>query len=319
MDFYYSAIQWSCPYMKHEKDSRANALSKSVKLSFLIFFILGIYSAFQDRILMFFIRSDIHISHFRILLTSRMFFSILFSVIITAVIIVSGYFFLIRPLRQLSIAAKKIAKGDFSVRIAEGRKNKKKDFLDLLFEDFNSMTEELSSLSEKLKALSVTDELTKLDNRRSFSEYINVLWKQNHRLHLPITVLLIDIDCFKKYNDSLGHLEGDKALVAVAQCLKGNVKRESDFIARFGGEEFVCLLPFINKNEAFEFAKGLVQSVEDMKIHHPNSECSKYLTISVGMANVIPDENNDYNQLLDEADKALYCAKEAGRNRVVVN
>ena len=268
---------------------------------------------------MYFINNEILISHFRILVRYRMFFSILFSVILTAVIVFASHFILIRPLKQLSTAAKKIAKGDFSARIIPRRKNRRKDFIDLLFDDFNSMAEELEASNEKLKALSVTDELTKLDNRRSFLEYINILWKQNHRLSLPVTVLMIDIDYFKKYNDSLGHLEGDKALISVAKCLKDKIKRESDFVARFGGEEFVCLLPFIEKKEALEFAKGLVQGIEDMKIPHPNSEHSKYLTISVGMASAIPNETNTFNQLLEEADKALYSAKETGRNRVVLN
>jgi diguanylate cyclase (GGDEF)-like protein len=130
---------------------------------------------------------------------------------------------------------------------------------------------------------------------------------------------MIDVDYFKKYNDSLGHLEGDKALISIAQCLKNQVKRETDFVARFGGEEFICLLPFIGKDEAVEFAKILVQSVEDMKIPHPMSEHSKYVTISVGMATVIPNENNTYNELMNNADKALYKAKETGRNRVIIN
>ena len=130
---------------------------------------------------------------------------------------------------------------------------------------------------------------------------------------------MIDIGFFKKYNDSLGHLEGDKALIAVAHCLKNNVKRETDFVARFGGEEFVCVLPFIEKDEALGFAKTLVQSVEDMKISHPMGSHSKYVTISAGMAIAVPNDNNSYTQLLDEADKALYSAKESGRNRIVMN
>jgi diguanylate cyclase (GGDEF)-like protein len=177
----------------------------------------------------------------------------------------------------------------------------------------------INELNKKLEALSTTDELTKLNNRRSFLEYMEITWKQSHRLNLPLTVLMIDIDYFKKYNDSLGHLEGDKALIAIAQCMKNHVKRETDFIARFGGEEFVCLLPFVAKDEAVNFAITLVESVENIKIPHPMSEHSKYVTISAGMASIVPNNNNSYTQLLDEADKALYTAKASGRNRVVVN
>ena len=176
----------------------------------------------------------------------------------------------------------------------------------------------INTLNEKLEALSITDELTKINNRRSFLNYVDMIWKQSHRLQFPINVLMIDVDYFKKYNDSRGHLEGDKALIAIAQCMKNQIKRDTDFIARFGGEEFVCLLPYIEKENAINFAKELVQNVENMKIDHPMSEHSKYVTISIGMASTIPDDHNSHTQLLDEADKALYIAKKSGRNRVVV-
>ena len=117
----------------------------------------------------------------------------------------------------------------------------------------------------------------------------------------------------------MGHLQGDRALTAIAQCMKNQIKRDTDFVARFGGEEFVCLLPYIEKKDAENFAKALVQSVEDMKIYHPMSEVSKYVTISVGIASVVPEEQNSQTQLLDEADKALYEAKHSGRNKVVAD
>jgi diguanylate cyclase (GGDEF)-like protein len=188
-----------------------------------------------------------------------------------------------------------------------------------LVKETDILNKQLLSANGILEALSTIDELTKLNNRRSFLNYTDIIWKQNHRLNLPVTVLMIDVDFFKKYNDSLGHLEGDKALIAIAQCMKNHIKRETDFVARFGGEEFVCLLPFVKNDEALEFAKTLVANVENMKIPHPVSEHSKYLTISVGMASVVPGDNNSYIQLLNEADKALYAAKKSGRNRVVVN
>jgi diguanylate cyclase (GGDEF)-like protein len=177
----------------------------------------------------------------------------------------------------------------------------------------------INTLNEKLETLSMTDELTKLNNRRSFMEYMNTIWVLSRRLQTPVNVLIIDVDYFKKYNDSLGHLEGDRALVAVAQCMKEEIKREADFVARFGGEEFVCLLPFLEEENALSLAKKLIQKVESMKIPHPMSECSKYVTISAGLASAIPDDHNSQNQLLGEADKALYIAKKSGRNRVVAH
>jgi len=178
-------------------------------------------------------------------------------------------------------------------------------------------THKISALNEKLETLSITDELTKLNNRRSFLEYMDTIWVLSRRLMTPLNVLMIDVDYFKKYNDSMGHLEGDKALIAIAKCMKEQIKRDTDFVARFGGEEFVCLIPFLEKDDALNLAKKLVQRIENMAIPHPMSEVSKYVTISAGMANVIPDENTTQTQLLDEADKALYAAKQSGRNRVV--
>jgi len=160
------------------------------------------------------------------------------------------------------------------------------------------------------------DELTKLNNRRSLLGYMDFLWKQCGHLQLPVSALMIDVDHFKIYNDTLGYMEGDQTLIAVAQCLKNQIKRQTDYVARVGGEEFVCLLPYMEKEAALNFAKSLVQTVEKMKIPHPMSTCSKYVTISTGVASIVPAENSPHIRLLDEADKALYRAKKSGRNQV---
>jgi diguanylate cyclase (GGDEF)-like protein len=175
----------------------------------------------------------------------------------------------------------------------------------------------ISEINNKLETLSKTDELTQLNNRRSLLGYMDFLWKQCGRLQLPVNALMIDVDYFKRYNDTLGHMEGDQALIAVAQCLKNQMRRETDYVARFGGEEFVCLLPYMGKDAALNFAQNLVQTVEKMKIPHPTSECSKYVTISTGLASIVPAEDCPHIRLLDEADKALYWAKKSGRNQVV--
>jgi diguanylate cyclase (GGDEF)-like protein len=175
----------------------------------------------------------------------------------------------------------------------------------------------INEINNKLETLSKTDELTQLNNRRSLLGYMDFLWKQCGRLQLPVNALMIDVDYFKKYNDILGHVEGDQALIAVAQCLKNQLRRETDYVARFGGEEFVCLLPYMGKDAALNFAKNLVQTVEKMQIPHPMSDCSKYVTISTGLASIVPAVDCPHIRLLDEADKALYRAKEAGRNQVV--
>jgi len=302
--------------MKQEKDSRITTSNESLRLYLMIFITLGIFNSIEIYVVWIFIEKGMLITHLHMVFVFRILFVLVYTAILTVIFGFFREFLLEEPLRKLGAAARQIAKSDFSVRVTPRRKDGKKNFVDVLFDDFNTMANELAIANEKLKALATTDELTKLDNRRSFLEHIDLIWKQNHRLRLPITILMIDVDYFKKYNDSLGHLEGDKTLVAVALCLKNHARRETDFVARFGGEEFVCLLPFIEKDGALSFAKKLVQKVEDMKIPHPMSLHSKYVTISVGLASDVPKDNNSYTQLLDEADKALYSAKESGRNRV---
>ena len=305
--------------MKKEKDPRINAGNWSIKLYFLMFLGFAAVTGFHMWIFLYFLDRGMQETHTMLVINVLAAYTLIAAGLYMASIAISRHVIWDRPMRTISEAARKVANGDFTIRIPPSRKDGKKDYIEVMLDDFNTMTEKLAAANEKLKALAVTDELTKLNNRRSFLEYMDLLWKQNHRLNLPVTVLMIDIDFFKKYNDSLGHLEGDKALVSIAKCLKNSLKRETDFVARFGGEEFVCVLPFIEKDEALEFAKLLVQNVEDMKIPHPMSLHSKYVTISAGMASIIPNDNNSHTQLLDEADKALYSAKETGRNRVVMN
>jgi diguanylate cyclase (GGDEF)-like protein len=305
--------------MKKEKDPRINVRNWSIKLYLLMFLGFAAFNGFHVWIILYFLDDIIQGTNTQLIINVLMSYVLIVAGLYMASIAISRHLLWDRPMRTISEAARKVAQGDFTVRIPPSRKDGKKDYIEVMFDDFNTMTKELAEANEKLKALATTDELTKLNNRRSFLEYINFIWKQSQRLKLPVNILMIDIDYFKKYNDSLGHLEGDMALIAIAKCLKSNVKRETDFVARFGGEEFVCVLPFIQKDEALEFAKSLVQNVEDMKILHPMSLHSKYVTISVGMASAVPNDNNSHEQLLDEADKALYSAKESGRNRAVMN
>ena len=303
--------------INNEKEKKMYSILTSRKEYWLTFLLLAAFNGFHMWLYQSFERSGMIETNLRATVTFHIIHILFAAGIITTIVAYFRKFLLKNSLDMLCLAAKKIANGDFSIRIKTLNKSKNKNYIDVLFDDFNTMTKELASLTEKLKALSITDELTKLNNRRAFMQYLDTVWKQNHRLKLPVSVLLIDIDYFKKYNDTLGHLKGDEALKAVALCLKSQIKRETDFVARFGGEEFVCLLPFTSKDEAFDFAKILVQSIESLNLPHPMSEVSQYITISAGIANIIPDNNNSLTQLLDYADKALYTAKASGRNRVV--
>ena len=304
--------------IRNKKETQINSILTSRKEFWFIFILLAAFNGFHMWLYQIFEVNNMLETHLRIVISLIILYIILSAGIITTITAIFRKFLIKSSLDILCSAAHKIAKGDFSIRIKTQNKSKNNNYIDDLFDNFNLMTEELASLTEKLKALSTTDELTKLNNRRSFMQYFDTVWKQNHRLKLPVTVLLLDIDYFKKYNDTLGHLEGDEALKAVALCLKNQIKRETDFVARFGGEEFVCLLPYINKDEAIDYAKTLVQNVENLNLPHPKSEVSQYITISAGLANTIPDSNNSLTQLLDNADKALYSAKASGRNRAVM-
>ena len=232
--------------VKTARETRINAIYTSRKEYWLMFILLVAFNGIHMWLYQIFEHNGMMETHIRTVINIKIVYVMLTAMIITTIVAHFRRYLLKEPLDELCSAAREIAKGDFSIRL---KTPQKKNYIEVLFDDFNTMTEELASLTERLQALSVTDELTKLHNRRSFMEYFDLVWKQSHRLNLPITVLLIDIDFFKKYNDCFGHLQGDKALISVAQCLRNQVRRETDFVARFGGEEFVCLLPFINKDE----------------------------------------------------------------------
>ncbi len=127
-------------------------------------------------------------------------------------------------------------------------------------------------------------------------------------------MLMIDIDKFKEYNDEHGHIKGDECLIYIANFLNNNMNRSGDFLARYGGEEFCIIMPETNINGAVTFAEKIHSGVRDLKIPNPGSEISKYLTISIGVASVIPGRDESCMDLLYTSDKALYNAKNDGRN-----
>lgn len=164
---------------------------------------------------------------------------------------------------------------------------------------------------------SYTDELTKIANRRKFNEILSLEWNRAKRSGDYLSLLLLDIDLFKKYNDYYGHMQGDECLYKVAQELNKGLKRPADFVARWGGEEFVCVLPDTDKAGAMVVAEELRQAILNLKIPHQMSSVNEYVTVSVGVAMVKPSTtNNTLEQLLKSTDSALYSAKELGRNRV---
>jgi len=186
---------------------------------------------------------------------------------------------------------------------------------------FKKIGEEIAKVIDKTllfrqtKELSITDELTGLYNRRYFKERFEREVVRAQRYNRPLTVLMIDIDYFKNFNDVNGHLMGDEILKRVAHTLESNI-RKADLLARYGGEEFVVILPEIDKNHAMQVAEKLRATIEKKRFPKPENQPGKNLTISVGVA-AFPNDSTEARELLDFADRALYKAKAAGRNRVV--
>jgi diguanylate cyclase (GGDEF)-like protein len=167
----------------------------------------------------------------------------------------------------------------------------------------------------RAKRLANTDSLTDLYNRRSFEERLQQEVNRAIRYHRPLSLIMLDIDCFKLYNDTNGHLQGDKILVEVARSLK-TLSRASDIVARYGGEEFVLLLPETDSTSAEALGHRLREHIERQKFPGVTPLPGKALTISVGIASYTPAAPKE--ALLEAADMALYQAKRTGRNRVVV-
>jgi len=172
---------------------------------------------------------------------------------------------------------------------------------------------------DKLRLLSSQDGLTGITNRRTFDMTIEVEWKRAIRSSLPLSLIMIDIDFFKNYNDSLGHQAGDECLKKIAASIKKSLKRPGDLAARYGGEEFVVLLPGTTLSGAVQLAQYLRTDIEKLKIAHPDSKISDVITISLGVSSVVPSQDSKPGQLIAQADKALYKAKREGRNRVLVS
>jgi len=182
------------------------------------------------------------------------------------------------------------------------------------------LTRRLDDANRELKRLTAVDGLTGIANRRCFDETIQREWHRARRNRLPLSVLMIDVDFFKQYNDGYGHQAGDECLIAVARALDSQLKRPGDLVARFGGEEFVIVLPETNAVGAHRVGEEVRRAIEVLAEPHAYSNVGQFLSVSVGVATAYPtpDDNLAASVLLDSADQALYNAKKAGRNRVCV-
>ncbi|MCB2039538.1 MAG: GGDEF domain-containing protein [Rhodoferax sp.] len=175
-----------------------------------------------------------------------------------------------------------------------------------------------SAAHEKLARQSATDGLTGITNRRRFDEILQVEWLRAARAHTSMSLLIVDIDHFKRFNDHYGHVAGDECLRRVAHVLQTSVRRAGECVARYGGEEFVVLLPGAAIAQAEELAQRCLDAIAAEALPHAASPTAAHVTFSIGIAHAVPDPADDPSSLINAADAAMYRAKTAGRARYAV-
>ncbi|NMD69268.1 diguanylate cyclase [Bacillus sp. DNRA2] len=180
---------------------------------------------------------------------------------------------------------------------------------------FNDITKQ-KEIEQKLTEASILDGLTSIFNRRYFDENIQVEWKRCSRNIQPLSLIMLDIDCFKDFNDNYGHQSGDQCLKVVARTIKESLRRPSDFVCRYGGEEFAVVLPETHQEGGLQLAEKISEAIELLQIPHAKSDVSNFVTCSIGVATLIPSPINDVSELIQLADQALYQSKDSGRNCV---
>jgi len=187
---------------------------------------------------------------------------------------------------------------------------------DAAYRALRESQQQLQKSNFELQRLTNTDGLTGIANRRYFDDYLGAEWKRAKRMQEEIALLLIDVDNFKLYNDTYGHVAGDLVLKQVAKAMEASVVRSSDLSARFGGEEFSVILPTTSIEGARAAGEKVREMVESLQIDHVHSATGT-LTVSIGAAAIIPQEEHNRSDLIHLADQRLYRAKQSGKNKVV--
>lgn len=219
---------------------------------------------------------------------------------------------IITPMNQLKQGAHQFARGNYAYRVPEGDLTE----FSQLSASFNQMAEELETSYRRIHETSIRDHLTRAFNRREFSRIVDSTLERAQRNHLPISLIMLDIDHFKSINDTYGHPAGDMILVRVAECL-GAELRAGDVLARYGGEEFAILLPDTDCKTIRTIAERLRVSLEQLEIAFGEDKTIR-MTASLGVA-CSPGDGMSFDTLLAAADKRLYQAKQRGRNRIVLS
>ena len=198
--------------------------------------------------------------------------------------------------------------------------NKKVSAYNQMIQQQEAIRESLAEENRNLQRLAFVDGLTQIANRRSFNQTIAQLWQNAYRLAEPLSLLLCDIDYFKRYNDTYGHPAGDRCLYEVAQAIVRGAHRQGDYVARYGGEEFAILLPSTPLAGAQQVTNAVQKEVEKAKIAHKTSLVKSQVSLSIGICTLVPDSlKTPHEVLVHGADEALYTAKLRGRNMAVAN
>lgn len=178
------------------------------------------------------------------------------------------------------------------------------------------LNRQLEQQTENMRSLAFLDELVGIPNRRHFNRSLEAEWRRCQRERQPLSIIMLDVDYFKQFNDLYGHQRGDDSLVCIAGSLKNSLTRSHDLPARIGGEEFACLLPNTPLQGALIKAERIRSEIEALGIHHGGSLVKPVVTVSAGVASTMPEPGLDYLKLLEMADEALYLSKKKGRNQV---
>ena len=204
------------------------------------------------------------------------------------------------------------------VHVVRNEKGETESLVGFMFDisERKKTEEKLINLQKELEALSFKDGLTGIANRRRFDACLELEWASARRSEQPLSVILLDIDFFKQFNDLYGHIAGDQCLTSVAQTLALAIARPRDIAARFGGEDFVILLPETDEVGAQEVAERCQRLVEKLRIPHEKSDDNPYVSFSMGVGTIIPSPDMEPTAFINAVDKLLYTAKQNGRNRI---
>lgn len=207
----------------------------------------------------------------------------------------------------------------FHIRRIKSRENTSARFMQEQLRMLEVRTQQLEQANQDLRRLSYLDGLTGVANRRHFEEALDLEWRRASRAGTPISLIMLDADFFKPFNDAYGHQRGDDCLKLIAGTIHNALNRPGDMVARYGGDEFMVLIPGADAEGAAEMAEAMRSRVEEMAITHEGSPADRIVTISLGVVTAYPTRGFSSSDLIATADEALYQAKDKGRNRLIIS